>query len=130
MNFTFSQPPGKDKLVKLISTSAMKGEGDDIQDKENQQFNDACHRASLSGVSDDMGRRRYNKKYIIKMAEGVRFELTVELPLQRFSRPSPSTARPPLQQKLIAHSKRQLIAHGIENYGLSAINHLMRAVLL
>ncbi len=38
-----------------------------------------------------------------KVAEGVRFELTVESPLQRFSRPSPSTARPPLQ-KLLAHS--------------------------
>jgi hypothetical protein len=42
------------------------------------------------------------------MAEGVRFELTVELPLQRFSRPSPSTARPPLPLKQeIVDSKQE-----------------------
>jgi hypothetical protein len=41
------------------------------------------------------------------MAEGVRFELTVELPLQRFSRPSPSTARPPLPLKKYIVDSRQ-----------------------
>jgi hypothetical protein len=41
------------------------------------------------------------------VAEGVRFELTVELPLQRFSRPSPSTARPPLPLKKYKADRRQ-----------------------
>ena len=44
-------------------------------------------------VTDYIGVRKPSNQ----MAEGVGFEPTVESPPQRFSRPSPSTARPPLR---------------------------------
>ena len=59
------------------------------------------------------------------MAERVRFELTVELPLQRFSRPSPSTARPPLHYLFQPLSARTCLKIQLSFAGLRIASKLL-----